>query len=64
MMDRIASDRERQSAVEVAKAVLDGHISTLEAVRELFPLAHTDAIANEPDRRLIIGVLSDHLPVG
>ena len=41
-------------------------ISTLEAVRNLFPLAHTDGIADEPDRRLIIGILSetDHPPVG
>ena len=52
--------------MEVAKAVLDGRISTLEAVRELFPLAHTDAIADEAYRRLIIGIQSetDHLPVG
>jgi hypothetical protein len=41
-------------------------ISTLEAVREFVPLAHTDAIRSEEDRRLIIGIESetDHLPVG
>jgi hypothetical protein len=38
----------------------------LEAVRELVSLAHTDAIADAEDRRLIIGIESetDHLPVG
>jgi hypothetical protein len=62
----IASEPDRQRAIEVAKAVLDGRISTLEAVRELVPLANTDAIRNEADRLLIIGIQSetDHLPVG
>ena len=65
-MDRIASHWERQRAVQLAKAVLESRISILEAVRELFPLAHTDAIGDEADRRLIIGIQSetDHLPVG
>ena len=38
----------------------------LEAVRELVSLAHTDAITNEADRLLIIGIESetDHLPIG
>src|SRR5216684_7057641 len=65
-MDRRASDWERQRAREVAEAVLDGRTTTLEAVRERVSLAHTDAIANEADRRLIIGIESetDHLPIG
>jgi hypothetical protein len=65
-MDRIASERERQRAIEVARAVLDGRSSTLDAIGELFPLAHTDAIGNEADRLLIIGMYSEthHLPVG
>ena len=52
-MDRIASDPERKRAMGVAKAVLDGRIWTLDVLRELFPLAHTDAVADEADRRLI-----------
>jgi hypothetical protein len=38
----------------------------LEAVRELYPLAHTDAIANEEDRTLVIAIGSetDDLPIG
>lgn len=65
-MDKRASELERQRAREVAAAVLDGRTTILEAVRELVPLAHTDAIANEADRRLIIGIDSetDHLPIG
>jgi hypothetical protein len=65
-MDRIASELERQRAREVAAAVLDGRATILEAVRELVYLAHTDAISNEDDRKLIIGIESetDHLPVG
>jgi hypothetical protein len=65
-MDRRASDRERQRAKEIAEAVLDGRTTILEAVRELVSLAHTDAIADEDDRRLIIGIDSetDHLPIG
>ena len=66
LMDRIASERERQRAIEVARAVLDSRVTTLDAIRELFPLAHTDAIGNEADRLLIIGMYSEthHLPVG
>lgn len=62
----IASDWERQRARDVAKAALEGQISILEAVRKLFPLAHTDAVCDEADRGLIIGIYSetDHLPVG
>jgi hypothetical protein len=65
-MDKKASDRERQRAREVAEAVLRDRSTILEAVRELVLLAHTDAIANEADRLLIIGIDSetDHLPVG
>ena len=65
-MDRRASDEERQRAREVAQAVLDGRTTVLEAARELFPLAHTDAITNEDDRRLMIAIQSetDHLPIG
>jgi hypothetical protein len=45
---------------------LDGRTTVLEAVRELHPLAYTDAIADEKDRTLIIAILSetDHLPIG
>src|SRR5436190_3428131 len=65
-MGRRASDWERHRAKEIAEAVLDGRTMILEGARELSPLAHTDAIANEDDRRLIIGIDSetDHLPVG
>jgi hypothetical protein len=65
-MDEEASDSERQRAREIAEAVLDGRTTILEAVRERVYLAHTDAIANEADRMLIIGIDSetDHLPVG
>ena len=65
-MDRRASDWERHRAKEIAEAVLDGRTTILEGARELSPLAHTDAIANEDDRKLIIGIDSetDHLPVG
>jgi hypothetical protein len=65
-MDEKASDSERQRAREIAEAVLDGRTTILEGVRELVYLAHTDAIAKEADRMLIIGIDSetDHLPVG
>ena len=65
-IDRRASESERQRAREVAQSVLDGRTTVLEAVRELVYLAHTDAIADVEDRRLIIGIESetDHLPVG
>jgi len=65
-MDTIASDWERQRARDVAKAALKGQISILEAVRELVSLAHSDAVGDEADRLLIIGIDSetDHLPVG
>ncbi|HEX3323464.1 MAG TPA: hypothetical protein VHR84_22365 [Terriglobales bacterium] len=65
-MDRRASEWEPQKAREVAQAVLDGRTTILEAVRELVSLAHTDAIANEADRTLIIAIESetDSLPVG
>jgi hypothetical protein len=65
-MDRRASDWERQRAREIAAAVLDGRTTILEAIRELRPLAHTDAIANEEDRTLVIAIESetDDLPIG
>ena len=65
-IDRQASDWERQRARDLAEAVLDGRITVLEAVRALVSLAHTDAIADVEDRKLIIGIESetDHLPVG
>jgi hypothetical protein len=65
-MMRVASDWERQWAREVSEAVLDGRTSILEAARELVSLAHTDAIANEEDRKLIIAIESetDDLPIG
>ena len=51
---------------EIAKKVLDGRTTVLEAVRELWPLAHTDAITDEDDRTLVIAIESetDSLPVG
>jgi hypothetical protein len=65
-MDRRASEWKRQRAREIAAAVLDGRTTVLEAVRELCPLAHTDAIADEEDRTLVIAIESetDALPVG
>ena len=65
-MDRRASDWERQRAREVAEAVLDGRTTVLEAARELVSIAHTDAIAHEEDRILIIAIESetDDLPIG
>jgi hypothetical protein len=65
-IDRPASESERRKAREVAQAALDGRITVLEAVRALVSLAHTDAIADVGDRRLIIGIESetDDLPVG
>ena len=65
-IDRPASESERKTARDVAQAVLDERIAFLEAVIALVSLAHTDAIANVEDRRLIIGIDSEigHLPVG
>jgi hypothetical protein len=65
-MERRASESERQRAREIAAAVLDGRTTVLEAVRTLCPLAHTDAIADEEDRTLVIAIESetDDLPVG
>lgn len=65
-IDRQASSLERQRARDLAQAVLDGRTTVLEAVRALVSLAHTDAITDVEDRRLIIGMESetDHLPVG
>ena len=65
-VDRPASDSERQTAREVAQAVLDGRTTVLEAARALVSLAHTDAIADVEDRTFIIAIESeiDHLPVG
>jgi len=65
-MDRRASEWERQRAKEIAAAVLDGRTSVLEAVRELYPLAHTDAIVDEEDRTIVIAIESetDDLPIG
>jgi len=65
-IDRQASESDHRRAKEIAKAVLDGRTTVLEAARELVSVAHTDAIAELEDRRFIIGVASetDHLPVG
>ena len=51
---------------EIAAAVLAGRTTVLLAVRELSPLAHTDAIFEEEDRILVIAIDSetDHLPIG
>ena len=65
-MTQTASDWERQKVKDVATAILTGQLSILEGTRALCPMAHTDAIAYEDDRRLVIGIESetDHLPVG
>jgi len=65
-IDRTASDAERVMVRDVAKSMLEGRTTVLEAVRKLVSLAHTDAIVDVEDRRLIIGIESetDHLPVG
>jgi hypothetical protein len=65
-IERRASDSERQRARDVAQAVLDGRSTALAAVRALVSLAHTDAIADVEDRRLILGIDSEtgHLPIG
>jgi hypothetical protein len=65
-MDRHASEWERQRAREIAAAALAGRLTVLDAVRELFPLSHTDAIVEEEDRTLIIAIDSetDDLPIG
>jgi hypothetical protein len=65
-IERRASETERQTARDVAQAVLQGRTTLLEAVRALVSLAHTDAIVDVEDRRLIIGIESetDDLPVG
>ena len=61
-----ASQAERQRVREIAQEVLERRATMLEAVRKLYPLAHTDAIANEDDRTLIIAIQSetDDLLVG
>jgi hypothetical protein len=65
-MDRCASESERQRVREIAQEVLERRTTILEAVRKLYPLAHTDAIANEDDRILVIAIESetDDLPIG
>jgi hypothetical protein len=66
MIDRGASESERQRVREIAQEVLERRTTILEAVRKLYPLAHTDAIANEDDRILVIAIMSetDDLPIG
>lgn len=65
-VDRRASDAEHQRARQIAQAALAGQITVLEGARALVSLAHTDAIAEVDDRRLIIGIESetDDLPIG
>jgi len=65
-IDREASEQERVKAQNIAQAVLDGRTTILEAARALFSLAHTEAVPDVEDRRLIIAVESetDDLPVG
>jgi len=62
----MASEWEQERAREISEAVLQGQLSILEGASALCPLARTDAIASEADRRTIIGVESetDHLPIG
>ena len=65
-IDRPASASEHRKARDVAQSLLDGRITVLEAARALVSLAHTDAVPDVADRRLIIAVESetDDLPVG
>ena len=65
-IDRRASQSEHRRAKEIAQSTLDGRATVLEAVRALVSLAHTDAVADVADRKLIIGIESEtgHLPVG
>ena len=65
-IDRRASDSQRRKARDVAQSLLDGRITALQAARALVSLAHTDAVPDVSDRRLIIAVESetDDLPVG
>ncbi len=65
-IDRRASESDHLRAKEIARAVLDGRTTVLEAARELVSLAHSEAVAELEDRRFIIAVASetDHLPVG
>ena len=65
-MDRCASETERQRVREIAQELLERRTTILEAVRKLYPLAHTDAIPNENDRTLVIAIGSetDDLPIG
>jgi hypothetical protein len=62
----MASEWEQRRAKEISEAVLGGRLSILEGTRALRPLAFTDAIASETDRRMIIGIESetDDLPIG
>jgi hypothetical protein len=62
----MASEWEQKRAKEISEAVLEGRLSILEGTRALRPLAFTDAIASETDRRTIIGIESetDNLPIG
>lgn len=61
-----ASNWERLKARELSSEILTGRLRILEGVRALVSLAHTDAIENQEDRNLIIGIDSetDHLPIG
>ena len=65
-VDRQASASERRKARDLAQAVLDGRMTVLEGARALVSLAHTDAVPDLEDRKLIIAVESetDDLPVG
>jgi hypothetical protein len=66
LIDRQASDFERRKAQDLAQAVLDGRMTVLEGARALVSLAHTDAVPDAEDRKLIIAVDSeiDDLPIG
>jgi hypothetical protein len=65
-VDRKASDWERQKAHRNSTAGLAGANHHLEGGTRTSPSGTHDAIQNETDRRLIIGIDSDtdHLPVG
>jgi len=65
-VDRQASASERREARDLAQAVLDGRMTVLEGARALVSLAHTDAVPDLEDRKLIIALESetDDLPVG
>ena len=65
-IERKITEQGRKEAQQIAAAVLQGKLTILEGARLLVRFAHTNAIEQEDDRRLIIAIESetDHLPIG